>query len=186
MSQSTKDSTPNCFPKSLAAPTLEEQLAGRKPHSQFERSLAELGVDLLHAHSPQAKGRVERLFGTFQDRLIKELRLAGSATVAAANDFLERYLPQYNQRFAVPPAQAADLHRPAPAAHDTAGRSPMKPSPLVRRARRRPPRSTSPSAWSSQRRGIRGASVCCLNEGNRRWRPIYKPDISTLGETGHF
>ena len=90
--------------KSPAEPTVDEQLEGHKPHSQFERSLAELGVELIHAHSPQAKGRVERLFGTFQDRLIKELRLAGSATLEAANGFLETYLPAYNQRFTVPPA----------------------------------------------------------------------------------
>lgn len=104
--------------KSLAEPTVEEQLAGRTPHSQFERSLAELGVEVIHAHSPQAKGRVERLFHTFQDRLIKELRLAGVATLDAANQFLAHYLPIYNQRFAVPPAQAADLHRPRPVSRD--------------------------------------------------------------------
>jgi len=67
---------------------------------------------LIPAHSPQAKGRVERLFKTFQDRLIKELRLAGSATLEEANRFLEGYLPLYNQRFSVQPMQAADLHRP--------------------------------------------------------------------------
>jgi transposase len=104
--------------KSPAAPTVEEQLAGRRPHSQFERSLAELGVTVIHAHSPQAKGRVERLFRTFQDRLIKELRLAGVATLDVANRFMATYLPIYNRRFAVPPAQAADLHRPRPASRD--------------------------------------------------------------------
>jgi hypothetical protein len=104
--------------KSPAAPTVEEQLAGRMPHSQFERSLAELGVAVIHAHSPQAKGRVERLFRTFQDRLIKELRLAGVATLDVANRFVATYLPIYNRRFAVPPAQAADLHRPRPASRD--------------------------------------------------------------------
>jgi len=101
--------------KSPAEPTLEEQLAGREPQSQFARCLAELGTELIHAHSPQAKGRIERLFKTLQDRLIKELRLAGIATVEAANAFVEQYLPQYNRRFAVPAAQAADLHRPLPA-----------------------------------------------------------------------
>jgi hypothetical protein len=99
--------------KSPAQPTADEQLAGEKPQSQFERSLAELGVKMLHAHSPQAKGRIERLFSTFQDRLIKELRLAGIATLSEANRFLDTYLPPYNQRFAVQPAQAADLHRPS-------------------------------------------------------------------------
>ena len=97
-------------------PTVTEQLAGKKPQSQFERALAELGIELLHAHSPQAKGRVERLFKTLQDRLVKDLRLADIATLDAANRFLETWLPRYNRRFAVQPAQAADLHRPSPTA----------------------------------------------------------------------
>ena len=101
--------------KSPAEPTLEEQLAGCEPQSQFERCLAELGTELIHAHSPQAKGRIERLFKTLQDRLSKELRLAGIATLEAANAFLEQYLPHYNRRFAVQAAKAADLHRPLPA-----------------------------------------------------------------------
>ena len=96
-------------------PRVDEQLAGVKPTSQFGRALGELGVELIPAHSPQAKGRVERLFKTFQDRVIKEMRLADLSTLDAANQFLEGYLPSYNQRFAVPPAQAADLHRPRPA-----------------------------------------------------------------------
>jgi len=104
--------------QSPAEPTVAEQLAGTKPQSQFGRALCELGVELIAAHSPQAKGRVERLFGTFQDRLVKELRLAGMATLAAANQFLEAYLPIYNQRFAVRPAQATDLHRPTPTARE--------------------------------------------------------------------
>lgn len=98
--------------RSPAEPTIEEQLAGAAPQSQFGRALEELGVELIAAHSPQAKGRVERLFKTFQDRVIKELRLAEVSTLDAANAFLKSYLPIYNRRFAVPPAQAADLHRP--------------------------------------------------------------------------
>jgi hypothetical protein len=101
--------------QSPAPPTVDEQLAGVTPTSQFGRALSELGVELIAAHSPQAKGRVERLFKTVQDRLVKELRLAGMATLEAANRFLEEWLPLYNRRFAVPPAQAADLHRPKPA-----------------------------------------------------------------------
>jgi len=97
------------------APTVADELAGRpRPQSQFERAVAELGVTVLHAHSPQAKGRVERLFRTFQDRVIKEWRLARIRTIPAANAFLETYLPRYNQRFRVAPAAAADLHRPCP------------------------------------------------------------------------
>ncbi|MDF0665606.1 MAG: ISNCY family transposase [Nitrospira sp.] len=100
--------------QSPAEPTVKEQLAGVEPASQFGRALRELGVELIAAHSPQAKGRMERLFQTFQDRLVKELRLAGIATVEDTNRFVEHYLPVYNRRFAVPPAQAADLHRPTP------------------------------------------------------------------------
>jgi transposase len=101
--------------KSPAEPTVAEQLAGREPQSQFERCLAELGTELIYAQSPQAKGRIERLFKTLQDRLIKELRLAGIGTLEAANAFLERYLPQYNRQFAVQPTSAIDVHRPVPA-----------------------------------------------------------------------
>lgn len=100
--------------QSPAPPTVDEQLAGGTPTSQFGRALGELGVALIPAHSPQAKGRVERLFKTFQDRVIKEMRLADSSTLDAANQFLTGYLPIYNQRFAIQPAQAADLHRPRP------------------------------------------------------------------------
>ena len=98
--------------QSPAPPTVDEQLAGVTPTSQVGRALAELGVELIAAHSPQAKGRVARLFKTLQDRLVKELRLAGIATIEAANQFVEEWLPIYNRRFAVQPAQAADLHRP--------------------------------------------------------------------------
>ena len=104
--------------QSPARPTVEEQLAGITPTSQFGRALGELGVELIAAHSPQAKGRVGRLFKTVQDRLVKELRLAGIATIEAANRFLEEWLPIYNRRFAVQPAQAADLHRPKLAGGD--------------------------------------------------------------------
>jgi hypothetical protein len=104
--------------KSPAQPTVQEQLAGMEPQSQFARSLSELGVELIHAHSPQAKGRIERLFSPFQDRLIKEMRLAGIATLAEANQFVDAYLPRYNQCFAVQPAQPTDLHRPIPAGRD--------------------------------------------------------------------
>jgi hypothetical protein len=100
--------------QSPAPPTVDDQLAGVKPTSQFGRALGELGVELIPAHSPQAKGRVERLFKTFQDRVIKEMRLADVSTLDAANQFLAGYLPRYNRRFAVQPAQAADLHRPRP------------------------------------------------------------------------
>ena len=104
--------------QSPAKPTVEEQLAGREPLSQFGRALSELGVELIPAHSPQAKGRVERLFKTVHDRLVKELRLAGVSTLEAANRFLDGYLPTYNRRFSVQPAQPADLHRPRPASRE--------------------------------------------------------------------
>src|SRR3972149_4710037 len=88
--------------KSNAKPTIEDELNGRRPMSQFERALSELGVDVIHAHSPQAKGRIERLFGTFQDRVIKEMRLLGINSYEEANRILESYLPLHNQRFRVP------------------------------------------------------------------------------------
>ena len=98
--------------------TVADELAGRpRPQSQFERALTELGVQVIPAYSPQAKGRIERLFGTFQDRLVKELRLAGVRTREAANRVLETYLPRYNRRFSQPARSAVNLHRPCPPAH---------------------------------------------------------------------
>ncbi len=82
-------------------PTLEEQLAGKRPQTQLARILAELGINSISAHSPQAKGRVERLWQTFQDRLVSELRLAGASTEKEANKVLITFLPDYNRRFMV-------------------------------------------------------------------------------------
>ena len=81
--------------------SVEEQLAGQRTPTQFGRLLNELGVQLIHALSPQAKGRVERLWGTFQDRLASELRLAGAANCEQANQVLRRFLPRHNRRFVV-------------------------------------------------------------------------------------
>jgi transposase len=81
--------------------TLEEELAGRRQPTQFGRLLEELGVSFILARSPQAKGRVERLWGTFQDRLVSELRLANASTAGDANQVLERCLPRHNRRFMV-------------------------------------------------------------------------------------
>ncbi|MBU1152915.1 ISNCY family transposase, partial [bacterium] len=101
--------------KSNAKLTIEEELEGkREPKSQFERALEELGVDVIHANSPQAKGRIERLFKTFQDRLIKEMRLKNISTKEGANKFLEGYLPGHNERFGKLPLNMANLHRETP------------------------------------------------------------------------
>lgn len=86
--------------------------------TQFGRALAELNVDLICANGPQAKGRVERAHKTLQDRLAKELRLAGVSTVEAANAFLPAFVADYNTRFGKEPRRPEDLHRPVPAAHD--------------------------------------------------------------------
>ncbi len=83
-------------------PTLEEQLINKKPLTEVGRGLEQLGVTLILAHSPQAKGRIERLWNTFQDRLVSELRLAKAKTVEQAQAVLERYLPEHNRKFAKP------------------------------------------------------------------------------------
>jgi hypothetical protein len=85
-----------------------------EPLSQFERAMKELGVEVSHAHSPQAKGRIERLFRTFQDRVVKEMRLKGIKTIEEANKFLVNYLPLYNKKFAVKPKEKEDIHRGIP------------------------------------------------------------------------
>ena len=91
---------------------ISEQLRGARAHSQFGRALQELGIEWIAAQSPQAKGRIERLFATLQDRLVKEMRLAGIASIEAANHFLEtRFLPKWEQRFTVAPRNPRNAHR---------------------------------------------------------------------------
>ena len=92
--------------------TLAEQLEGVEPRTQLGQLLHNLDITLIAAHSPQAKGRVERLFETLQDRLVKELRRAGATDAAQANAVLSHFLPRFNQRFTQPPAEAGSAYRP--------------------------------------------------------------------------
>jgi hypothetical protein len=100
--------------KSPAKLSVKDAIDGTEPMSEFQRAMKELGVKVIHAHSPQAKGRIERLFRTFQDRVIKEMRLKGISTIEEANKFLTKYLPIYNRRFRVKPSQQNNLHREIP------------------------------------------------------------------------
>jgi hypothetical protein len=94
--------------------TLEEQLIDTRVPTQLGRTFAELGIGAISAHSPQAKGRVERLWGTLQDRLVSELRLAGVDDRDGANAYLSRYLAKHNRRFTVPAADPAPAWRRMP------------------------------------------------------------------------
>lgn len=91
--------------------TLEEQLEGERQPTQFARALQELCIQLILARSPQAKGRIERLWGTLQDRLVADLRLAGANTIAEANAVLCDFLTRFNAQFAVPPAERGSTFR---------------------------------------------------------------------------
>ena len=93
-------------------PTSREAIEGIEPETQFGRMCAKLGIRIIAASSPQAKGRVERHHGTHQDRMIKKMRLQGIADYEAANRYLgERYLPEHNAKFACEPAAEADFHQ---------------------------------------------------------------------------
>jgi transposase len=94
--------------------TIEEELAGKYPRSQFGRLLDELHIRLIPAYSPQAKGRIERLFNTFQDRLVKELRRAGATSIEEANQVLWNYLPRFNDRFQRAADKDVSAYRPWP------------------------------------------------------------------------
>jgi transposase len=94
--------------------TLEEELRGTQDPTHFGRILQELGIGYIAAHSPQAKGRIERFWQTLQDRLVSELRLRGISTLEAANAFLPAFLADLNPRFARVPADAAPVWRPVP------------------------------------------------------------------------
>ncbi len=98
--------------------SIEEELRGRADSTQFGRLLDELDIRSIAAWSPQAKGRVERLFGTLQDRLVSELRLQNAATLEQAQKVLESFLTPFNQRFAVRPAQRGTAYRKLTASMD--------------------------------------------------------------------
>jgi len=98
--------------------TVEEQLAGKRQPTQFGRALEQLGVTFIAANSPQAKGRVERLWGVLQDRLTSELRLAKAADIDSANALLRKFITDYNRRFSRQPRENSTAWRPAPEALD--------------------------------------------------------------------
>ena len=103
------------FERSRREPeSLEEQLEGKRRPTQFGRLMEELGITSITSRSPQARGRIERLWGTFQGRLVSELRLAGAKTIEEANRVLWDFPPQYNQRFAVPSVEAGTAYQQPP------------------------------------------------------------------------
>lgn len=103
------------------APTVEEQLAGEVPKTAFGTACAKLGIAIIGASSPQAKGRVERSNGVYQDRFVKELALRGITTIAGANELLEgEFCEGLNRKFARPPASEEDVHRTVPEGVDLA------------------------------------------------------------------
>jgi transposase len=135
------------------AAALQEQLRGEEALSQFGRALRELGIEWIAAHSPQAKGRIERLFGTLQDRLVKEMRLAGIDSIVAANHFLEtRFLPEWEQRFTVQPRNPRNAHRRLDREHR------LEEILSVRAARKVAPDHTV--SWDGVRWGVPREEVC--------------------------
>jgi len=106
--------------QSPSQPSIEQELYGELPRSQFGRLVDELGIQLIAARSPQAKGRIERLWGTLQDRLVKELRKAGANDLESANRLLAAYLPKFNARFQIEAAQPGSAYLPWPQERDPA------------------------------------------------------------------
>jgi len=106
------------FTRAAAPLSIAEQLAGEAAETQIGRALRELGIRWIPASSPQAKGRIERLMGTFQDRLVIELRLAKACRVEHAQQVFDRFRPRYNRRFARAPLNPEPAWQPAPSAAD--------------------------------------------------------------------
>lgn len=141
-------------------PSRDEQLRGQPARTQFGRALSELGIEWIAAHSPQAKGRIERAFATLQDRLIKEMRVAGLDRLEAANRFLHlTFLPAWNQRFTVRPRQPADAHRRLEREHR------LEEILSVRVART--VASDYTMKWQGQRWGVPREAVCAGLRGAR-------------------
>jgi len=138
----------------------QEQLDGQPARTQFGRALHELGIEWIAAHSPQAKGRIERLFRTLQDRLVKEMRLRAIETIEQANHYLENvFLPWWQQRFARQPRDSRDAHRRLEREHR-----------LEQILSLRQTRSLGPDytvSWQGQRWGLRRDQVCAGLRGAR-------------------
>jgi hypothetical protein len=116
-----KHGRPVCWYSDRDSVFVAKDAKGERTATQFSRALSELGIELISANSPQAKGRVERLWGTAQDRLVKELRLSRASTIEQANVVLEEmFLPWFNRRCTVKPASGNDAHRPLGSGHTLA------------------------------------------------------------------
>jgi hypothetical protein len=162
----------NSIFQKAGAPALPEQL----PEIRCVRSsaLRELGIDWIAAHSPQAKGRIERLFETLQDRLVKEMRLPGIDSIAGANHFLEiRFLPEWEQRFTVAPRNPRNAHRRLGQEHR------LEEILSVRAARRVAQDHTV--SWDGNRWGVVREEVCAGLRGGCgrdrtavRWLPLVR------------
>ena len=138
----------------------QEQLRDRPARTQFGRALAELDIEWIAAHSPQAKGRVERLFGTLQDRLVKEMRLAGIDTLERANRFLEiTFWPFWEKRFSHLPAQQVNAHRRLERSHRLEETLSVR---VVRTVA-----SDHTVVWNGQRWGVRRENVCVGLRGSQ-------------------
>ena len=150
--------------------TLTEQLAGRRKPTQVARALEEMGITLILAHSPQAKGRVERCWGTLQDRLVKELRKADARTLEDANRLLKAYLPRFRKRFARRPADPQPAYRPLPQGLDLAGvlQFPLRP-PGRQRQHRAAARAPRPVAA----RSCRAAAMLTATSSSRSGSTVH-------------
>ena len=138
----------------------QEQLQGEPARTQIGRALAELDIEWIAAHSPQAKGRIERLFGTLQDRLVKEMRVAGIDTLERANRFLEiTFWPWWEKRFGFQPVLWSDAHRRLERTHR------LEEILSVRVARTVAGDHTV--SWNGQRWGLRRETVCAGLRGAR-------------------
>lgn len=137
--------------------TLAEELAGRREPTQVARALEELGINLILAHSPQAKGRVERCWGTLQDRLVKELRQAGACTLEEANRILKVYLPRFRKRFAHKPP---DPDRGSPPTGRSLQAQTSEPSAASTTSAASP--TTTPCAWRNASSRYRQDLVAAL------------------------
>jgi hypothetical protein len=138
----------------------QEQLRDQPARTQFGRALHELGIEWIAAHSPQAKGRIERLFRTLQDRLVKEMRLRGIETLEQANHYLEStFLPWWQQRFARLARDPRDAHRRLERAHQ------LEQILSIREKRLMSPDHTV--SWQGQHWGLRRDQVCAGLRGAR-------------------